>query len=101
MFRFKTFYAPSKNIFLSGTFFSATLTPQNFFLDLLKAEEKHEELFLPSPFPVENLKVLVNTNISTYYKDRDFTKKKIIQAILAFVGGKQVIILSFSLVINI
>ena len=79
---------PAKNIFLSGTFFSATLTPQNFFLDLLKAEEKHEELFLPSPFPVENLKVLVNTNISTYYKDRDFTKKKIIQAILAFVGGK-------------
>lgn len=84
----RPFMRPAKNIFLSGTFFSATLTPQNFFLDLLKAEEKHEELFLPSPFPVENLKVLVNTNVSTYYKDRDFTKKKIIQAILAFVGGK-------------
>lgn len=54
---------PSKNLSkivqgsYSTTIFSATLTPINYYIDLLGGDEKSYRMKLPSPFKVENFKV--------------------------------------------
>lgn len=75
-------------IFLSGAFFSATLAPTDFYFDLLQAHEDSKKLILKSPFPPENTLLLINTFISTKYKDRSSTLVYLLEAILAFVSGK-------------
>lgn len=50
-------------------FFSATLYPLEYHCNLLtKKEGKYIEL--PSPFPQENLKIIINNRVSTRYKNR-------------------------------
>ncbi len=60
----------------SAVFFSATLTPLDYFQTML-ASESAETLALPSPFPAENLAVFVADRLSTYYRQRDRTKPEI------------------------
>lgn len=61
-------------------FFSATLTPFTYHANLLtKGEGKFIEL--PSPFPKENLDIIINNKISTRYKDREASIDYIIEAI--------------------
>lgn len=52
-------------------FFSATLSPKEYYLGMLGGEED-DFLDLPSPFDPENLKILA-CPISTFYHDRDRT----------------------------
>ncbi len=59
----------------SNIFFSATLSPMNYFADVLGLE-KFYNIRLESPFPKENLKVNL-VKLSTRYNDRDITKYKI------------------------
>ncbi len=56
----------------SAVFFSATLSPLDYFKTVL-ASESADALSLPSPFPVENLAVFVADRLSTYYRHRDRT----------------------------
>lgn len=50
---------------------SATLSPASFYRDLLGLEpERTVDLTLPSPFPPENLEVVVASRVSTAWKDR-------------------------------
>lgn len=77
-----------KKIFLGGAMFSATLSPINFYLDLLKVEGYTNELVLPSPFPKENLNVMINPIISTLYKDRMNTLVYLKEAIVNFIGDR-------------
>ena len=50
---------------------SATLSPPQFYRDLLGLDEKSTQLAAhPSPFPPENRRVIVAPNIRTTYKDR-------------------------------
>jgi DNA excision repair protein ERCC-2 len=51
-------------------FFSATLTPLDYFRTLLGGEPDDYTLRLASPFPRENLCLLVDDRISTRYRDR-------------------------------
>ena len=61
-------------------FFSATLTPFTYHANLLtKGEGKFIEL--PSPFPQENLDIIINNKISTRYKEREASIDYIIEAI--------------------
>jgi DNA excision repair protein ERCC-2 len=62
----------------SAVFFSATLTPLDYFKTML-ASESARALSLPSPFPEENLAVFVADRLSTYYRHRDRTKSEVVQ----------------------
>jgi DNA excision repair protein ERCC-2 len=57
----------------SAVFFSATLTPLDYFQTMLDSESALT-LSLPSPFPSENLAVFVADRLSTFYRHRDRTK---------------------------
>lgn len=51
---------------------SATLSPPQFYRDLLGLPQEQSQVGLhPSPFPPENLRVLVAPRISTTFKDRE------------------------------
>lgn len=56
-------------------FFSATLLPKDYYIDLLGGDETDIEdaLILPSPFLKENRRIYINTNLSLRYQDRDRT----------------------------
>jgi DNA excision repair protein ERCC-2 len=60
----------------SAVFFSATLTPLDYFQTMLACESA-EALALPSPFPAENLAVFVADRLSTYFRHRERTKPEI------------------------
>jgi DNA excision repair protein ERCC-2 len=54
----------------AAVFFSATLAPHHYYRDLLGGSEESARLDLPSPFPRENLCVMLDPGISTRYRDR-------------------------------
>ena len=74
-----------------AVFFSATLSPISYFMGLLQGkspDHSTESLLLGSPFPSENLLVLVCSKLSTRYKQRTATIQSILQLILAAVTAK-------------
>ena len=75
-------------MFSSALFFSATLSPHNFYIDLLGGNDESNTLYLPSPFALENRLVMVDGNISTYYKDRERSLKEIAKLIVEVVKQK-------------
>ncbi len=68
--------------------FSATLTPINYFQEVLGGNEEDYRLKLPSPFPKENLQIMVSP-ISTRYKNRQDTYDTITDYIYSFVTMKK------------
>ena len=54
----------------AAVLFSATLTPADYFQTILGCQTQARKLNLPSPFPKENLTVVINTRISTLYRQR-------------------------------
>jgi DNA excision repair protein ERCC-2 len=50
---------------------SATLTPLEFYSDVLGFDRNSRTLSLPSPFPSENRKILVIPEVSTTFRQRD------------------------------
>ncbi|QEN05838.1 ATP-dependent DNA helicase [Thiospirochaeta perfilievii] len=54
----------------SHIFFSATLTPINYFVSLLIRDIDYEIVEIPSPFPIDNLKLIIRPDIKTTYKER-------------------------------
>jgi DNA excision repair protein ERCC-2 len=63
------------DLFRSVVYFSATLSPKDYYIDLLGGDKNDltNRLVLPTPFPYRNRKVLVDTNLSLKYKDREET----------------------------
>ncbi|WP_026478500.1 ATP-dependent DNA helicase [Alkaliphilus transvaalensis] len=57
----------------SAVFFSATLSPMDYYKEILGGDKEDPELSLPSPFPEGNLCLLVAGNISTKYKEREYS----------------------------
>jgi DNA excision repair protein ERCC-2 len=55
----------------AAVFFSATLTPFEYFTSLLDDGEDVATLALDSPFPSENLGVFIDARVSTRYRDRE------------------------------
>jgi Rad3-related DNA helicase len=61
----------------AAIFFSATLSPLNYFCEILGGTEEDFVLSVESPFDPANLQVIANTSISTKYLDRERSYGKI------------------------
>ncbi len=72
----------------TAVFFSATLTPLNYFLDILGGDSEDYNISLMSPFDNNNLCLLVNNNISTKYKNRENSYDKIVEIIKVAIDKK-------------
>ncbi|MBE6589698.1 MAG: ATP-dependent DNA helicase [Ruminococcaceae bacterium] len=73
----------------AAVFFSATLTPIDYFADILGGGKGAVKLSLPSPFDSQNLYLCAMTGISTRYEDREKSYRKLVSAIAATVSGKK------------
>ncbi len=72
----------------SVVFFSATLSPSAYFLDLFGCDPVTPFFALPSPYPKANLKLLVDGSTSTYFNERQSTSPSVVEAIRAITSGK-------------
>ncbi len=72
----------------AAVFFSATMTPADYFRTTLGCAEDADDLRLPSPFPDENRCILLMDRISTRYKDRDDTRDRAALCLGRFVSAK-------------
>jgi DNA excision repair protein ERCC-2 len=70
-------------------FFSATMTPMDYFKQILGCDQSARHLILHSPFPGENLGLFISDQISTYYRHRDQTADQVSQVISALVEQKK------------
>lgn len=67
----------------STAFFSASLSPDSYFCRLLGVPTECSIYHLPSPFPPENLCVLLQGTLSTTYRDREASLEDICHCIAA------------------
>lgn len=73
----------------SAVFFSATLTPSDYFADVLGGgkPDEYRSVSLASPFPRENLCLCAVTSISTRYDDREKSGRMVAAVIAATICG--------------
>ena len=85
---------PSKNLRecykrgRASIIFSATLSPIEYFRDVLGGDLDNYRMTLDSPFKEDNRKILIADNISTRYKDRDKSYDKIVEQIYSVVSAR-------------
>lgn len=72
----------------SAVMFSATLTPAEYFCDVLGSADSGVSVTLPSPFDKENLCVAVADYVSTRYEDRDANVPSYVSIIAATVSAR-------------
>jgi len=72
----------------STVFFSATLSPPSYFMEILGGSEEDGFIILPSPFPRENLYIYADNTISTRFRHRESVIPRIIQRIHECVSVK-------------
>lgn len=70
-------------------FFSATLIPMDYYLQLLGGGTDSYGLMLPSPFDQGSLKLLVDPTVSTFYRDREASADAVACRIQAAIGAKR------------
>lgn len=83
---------PLKSIMEKGrtsVLFSATLSPIDYYLDLLGGEDETNRLSLPSPFHKEQSMILINNAISTKYKNRSLSLPSLISYLHAVILSKK------------
>jgi DNA excision repair protein ERCC-2 len=73
----------------AAIFFSATLTPMDYYRTLLGGEPEDPVLQLPSPFPPDNLAVLIQDRIQTHFKGRAESLGDVVEAIGTLVEGRR------------
>lgn len=73
----------------AAVFLSATLTPVVYFKRLFGCREDARTVFLPSPFPRGNLRVLIAGRISALYRYREFTKHEVARMISVLIDQKK------------
>lgn len=81
--------APRLGFAKASVFFSATLTPVDYFADLLGGGSDAVCLSCQSPFPRENLCVVVGSGVSTRYGDREGSYRRVVSHIAAAVSAKK------------
>ncbi len=69
--------------------FSATLTPLKYYRHILGGDEEDYIVRFSSPFPRDNLCLLIGDRISTRYKDRDRTYMEVVDYIEEFISQKK------------
>jgi DNA excision repair protein ERCC-2 len=73
----------------AAIFFSATLTPIDYYQTLLGGMPEDPVLQLPSPFPPENLAVVIQDRIQTHFRGRAESLGDVVTAIGTFVQGRR------------
>jgi DNA excision repair protein ERCC-2 len=73
----------------SAIFFSATLLPMDYFEQILTGASTHPKLMLSSPFPPENVSLLIHNRISTKYARRAESYEAIASAIETICAAQQ------------
>ncbi|MFC1819473.1 helicase C-terminal domain-containing protein [Thermodesulfobacteriota bacterium] len=73
----------------AAVLFSATMTPAHYFKNVLGCNESSQTLEIPSPFPSNNLCLLIVDSISTLYRQRERTKTDAIKIIGPIVKQKK------------
>ena len=73
---------------VSAVLFSATLTPTEYFADILGGGKKSAAVEFSSPFPPENLCIAAVDSISTRFEDREKSYKKVASCIAATVSAR-------------
>ena len=75
---------------LSVIFFSATFTPYEYYRNCLVGPDCDYSSFLrlPSPFPPENLEIMIDSDISTTYKNRSLTQDDLVMKITDCLNGR-------------
>jgi Rad3-related DNA helicase len=73
----------------AAIFFSATLTPVDYYRTLLGGAPEDHVLQLSSPFPSENLAVLIQDRIQTHFKGRTESLGDVVEAIGTLVQGRR------------
>ena len=71
----------------SAVMFSATLTPAEYFCDVLGSSKNSTSVCLPSPFSSDSLCVAVADFVSTRYEDRAANVRQYVSAIAATVSA--------------
>jgi len=71
----------------STVFFSATLLPMDYFMKLLTGATDHPKRIFQSPFPAENVSLLIHNQISTKYAQRADSYAAIASAIESICSG--------------
>lgn len=72
----------------SAIIFSATLSPLGYFKNILGGDKDSYGVMLDSPFDIKNREILVVDNISTKYKDREYSYDAIVEQINAVISCK-------------
>ncbi|HEX2926376.1 MAG TPA: ATP-dependent DNA helicase [Ruminiclostridium sp.] len=72
----------------TAVFFSATLTPLSYFMEILGGDKEDYNINLASPFEKNNLCLLVADNISTRYKTREKSYDRIADTIWSAIGKR-------------
>ena len=73
----------------SSILFSATLNPIDYYMNVLGENKGDYNIKLNSPFPRENLCLLVDDTISTKYRDRERTYLDVANMVESFVTDKK------------
>ncbi|MCR5184512.1 MAG: ATP-dependent DNA helicase [Bacilli bacterium] len=83
-----SFVRRSTNQVKSCLFFSATLSPIDYYVETLGGTKEDGTLLLTSPFPKENFKLLVAPKVSIKYANRESSYHEVAEYIKAFVKEK-------------
>ena len=73
----------------AAVFFSATLTPLDYYRSLIGGSPEDSLLQLGSPFRPENLATLVHDRIRTHFKDRADSLSQVVEAIVTHLEGRR------------
>lgn len=73
----------------ASVLFSATMTPTDYFADILGGGKGAVRISLPSPFDPSRACVAVVSSVSTRYEDREKSYKKLVGVIAASVSAKK------------
>ena len=79
------------SFFASSVYFSATLSPKEYYIDLLGGDiqDLNNRLILPSPFSFENRRVYIDKRYSLKYRDRGENISQIFELILNAISQKK------------
>ena len=73
----------------TAVFFSATMTPMDYFHQILGCDDDAGHFFLQSPFPSHNFDLFISQRVSTLYRQREKTKGEVCRLIHTFIRQKR------------
>lgn len=83
------YLSASSSLLKGRVYFSATLSPIEYYMDALSGRHDDPYLLLPSPFPKENFDLILAPMVSTRYRDRAATYEEVASYLSAFVEGRK------------